>query len=1318
MPQERLQKLDPRRTIHLRGFDRRGAAAAIHHASETGFRVSGVFRSPDDFAVVTLFKRDNLFEHHTIRHLPDGDLRGVKLQFDYAPGDGVAPLDSTFYESIPNRSLSYIRNDRSSGTIPLFDHATLQSEAFPAAKGVFHFVAGEQGPRTYDRVIIWYLNLAFEYSATGANWVEYAFFNAGGTGAQHSITTPTKTYVYTQQGGDGSGDVANRMVELVNAGEGDPDVVASIGSSFHIVRLTARQAGGEAIVTSAVDGGGIAGAASLTLHAVGLETYPIQIAQKINTFNWEGAGPSLGLIASADGAELEIKPARYGRVNVDGDGVTVRWASGGKFQGLTPGAEFCIEGERLPIEAVLSAVELRLAAPGVGGARSGARYLAERGGADGNFIELRRQSLRPRGGVVDVADRTVSWKSGDDFSFLTAGRSMTIGGAEYGIASIESPTSLTLASSAPNQTNSPFAATEEDNPEIITEERTVRLTGGSSDVVWRVALDFSALGIDDPFEAWLTLAPPLTFAADLPPTEFDLTITNWQVDDPEGRRPLQVAGPGSVRVTNGSSWATYEGSGWTEEAGFYDLGFARASSTGGDRVRIFYACQQTHDLYIGTRLSADGGIAEVSLDGDATTELDTFFAVEPPHVTVRRVRTAVPAGQHTVTLTVAGRGAPGSVGQVFYLDHLEAVVAGDVDDPPERYARLSAATDYDTDATYKLPPQRLLFQLQRLGYLGTLNHFVGNFFHYERRKRAGTGKRGKVQVEFGGIWRPNEAVILRIGGVPVGKTIFPGEGPAEIVEHLAFFINTTFVGVFAEVAGETLVIKNRANLYEFSFEVDEAGTSSVDGTATASGSLAKGSEGIWEIDDSSNYALNYAAREWHRDLFEELEAAGIAATAAYNLEGYNPPDSDSAAWAARFYDGRPVRTAVGFGSEAEGAVVGATASSPIELRVERHGYETGDEILVAGVGGVSGANGTFLITVVDEDRFTLDGSQGGGSYSGGGLARRSLKTTHLAPNPVVSAFLERVYRETADLGAAASVDLTLQLGEVLWWFFSDRTQPLSSVTASAPIRLWAGGHGYQTGDEVIVAGVGGVPQANGTWRVTALDENRLELQGSDGSAAGADVSGQGQLVGGSMAFYDAETRAAAQAALGRPLTRFTCQDCDPAVNGGADADFLRDRLESHLERIVAYVRQAHPGTKFELLYPFDVLHPESYHTLDLPYPQGGRLNHHVSTPEIWKRPADPQRRLKIEALSWGAFYRNLNRARESMSLWKGPRFEWPAEAVTYLLPWFNSGSPWEREYLLALEDGPAHLAFWALDHKRLFEWRGFPQHERRSRFLG
>jgi hypothetical protein len=46
------------------------------------------------------------------------------------------------------------------------------------------------------------------------------------------------------------------------------------------------------------------------------------------------------------------------------------------------------------------------------------------------------------------------------------------------------------------------------------------------------------------------------------------------------------------------------------------------------------------------------------------------------------------------------------------------------------------------------------------------------------------------------------------------------------------------------------------------------------------------------------------------------------------------------------------------------------------------------------------------------------------------------------------------------------------------------------------IQLTVNGHGYVTGDSVIVANVGGVPNATGDWAVTYIDANHFDLQGS------------------------------------------------------------------------------------------------------------------------------------------------------------------------------------------------------------------------------
>ena len=69
-----------------------------------------------------------------------------------------------------------------------------------------------------------------------------------------------------------------------------------------------------------------------------------------------------------------------------------------------------------------------------------------------------------------------------------------------------------------------------------------------------------------------------------------------------------------------------------------------------------------------------------------------------------------------------------------------------------------------------------------------------------------------------------------------------------------------------------------------------------------------------------------------------------------------------------------------------GNVVDVTGNtvSPIVIEATAHGLTTGTQIVVSAVQGNTAANGTFTITFVDADHFSLDGSTGNGAYTGGG----------------------------------------------------------------------------------------------------------------------------------------------------------------------------------------------------------------------------------------------------------------------------------------------------------------------------------------------
>jgi hypothetical protein len=185
--------------------------------------------------------------------------------------------------------------------------------------------------------------------------------------------------------------------------------------------------------------------------------------------------------------------------------------------------------------------------------------------------------------------------------------------------------------------------------------------------------------------------------------------------------------------------------------------------------------------------------------------------------------------------------------------------------------------------------------------------------------------------------------------------------------------------------------------------------------------------------------------------------------------------------------------------------------------------------------------------------------------------------------------------------------------------------------------------------------------------------------------------------GGGMGYYDAETAAAALIALGRVLHAFTAQDDDPAVNGGADTEFLRNRLRDHVSALVTDIRSAYPAVLCEVLWPYDVNYPSIVPGAGI----GGRLNYAVNLPLEWKTQATSGLdRMKVEALAFGSGLRNLNLAREAAELFPG--FGWPRDRLRYLVPVFGSACPWVRELGLAAGAGITANNLWAFDHICLY----------------
>jgi hypothetical protein len=197
--------------------------------------------------------------------------------------------------------------------------------------------------------------------------------------------------------------------------------------------------------------------------------------------------------------------------------------------------------------------------------------------------------------------------------------------------------------------------------------------------------------------------------------------------------------------------------------------------------------------------------------------------------------------------------------------------------------------------------------------------------------------------------------------------------------------------------------------------------------------------------------------------------------------------------------------------------------------------------------------------------------------------------------------------------------------------------------------------------------------------------------------------------GGGMAFYHPAIASAAQTQLGRPLARFESPTDDPLQNGSADASFLRARLRDHVNALINHVRGLYPTTHFELLFPYDVNHPNPAGIHQV----GGRLNRFINLPLEWESKIGSNLdRIKTEALDFGAWSRDLNLAKTAIRL----PFDlgWPRDSIRHLVPIFRGGYPWEKEVEMAEASGVPVVNLWAFDHVCIFGWPPAPGAEGRS----
>ena len=184
------------------------------------------------------------------------------------------------------------------------------------------------------------------------------------------------------------------------------------------------------------------------------------------------------------------------------------------------------------------------------------------------------------------------------------------------------------------------------------------------------------------------------------------------------------------------------------------------------------------------------------------------------------------AGTHTVVIRVQQAG-------FVYFDFLEAAVLSDVPDALAPRANISPALDFDTNNTYMLTPSRLLWIMNKLGYAGPINEYLGVFWWNQRI--ASGGSVSTAQVTFTGAFAYADSIILTFnppGGAQLGKFVYPTDTPGTIANHFAAYINSSLVSAWASATSAgvlTITARSPATAYDLALSIQ---VTSADGAAT------------------------------------------------------------------------------------------------------------------------------------------------------------------------------------------------------------------------------------------------------------------------------------------------------------------------------------------------------------------------------------------------------------------------------------------------------------------------------------------------------
>jgi hypothetical protein len=462
-----------------------------------------------------------------------------------------------------------------------------------------------------------------------------------------------------------------------------------------------------------------------------------------------------------------------------------------------------------------------------------------------------------------------------------------------------------------------------------------QFSGGESPSKWEFTLNFSQLAKDLSIPTNNIRKMRWTYAADLQPgtyqhSEFSVVVTNWSVTGTN--LTYSVAGPGSRRVEDDSAALTYS-SGWNPSAGNFSGGTIQYTTQPLTTCTYQFLAEQAFQIYIGTRMAADCARITVTVDGVSLPTVDLALALED--TLIRLPAGTVQPGGHTLVIQHSG-----NLGTYLYFDFIDLVVPSQVLPTFALSPVTTLATDWDTEHSIALAPERTAWLIDKLGFTGRANHYAGALWFYELVRVGHVYATGTIQ--FSGQAKANCVTTIAIGLAGSGQdpnkidhVHLAGDTLDSIALAFALRINSGYTSVWATATGPTLTIQSRlmgsdGNAITIAVSTTQlqdmtvtASSPQLTGGANGEGggvgdilsanspkdtslaSYAAANEG-WRIDLTALPRVNRACRDWSRSFFLALKGYGIEATAAFSMELQHGDPALSTGIAQRYPSGNAV----------------------------------------------------------------------------------------------------------------------------------------------------------------------------------------------------------------------------------------------------------------------------------------------------------------------------------------------------------------------------------------------------------------------------